>query len=103
MPARLDPLTKVYNKKIGVGTIKLWLKVLLRDGIVTHMFSCDLCQKGIRTIAFSRHKKGSSGAGGTWALRAPISKKIQRPNLHSFQSMKLCSKCLKEVKKTAGL
>ena len=64
------------------------------------MVVCQICQKGIRTVSFSRHKKGSSGAGGTWALRAPISKKIQKPNLHIFHGMKLCSKCLKTLKKT---
>lgn len=67
------------------------------------MLRCDLCQKGTRKIAFSRHKKGSSGAGGTWALRAPISKKTQKPNLHAFQGMKLCTKCLREIKKTTKL
>lgn len=63
------------------------------------MLACQLCKKGIHTIAFSRHKKGSSGAGGNWALRAPITKKIQRPNLHPFQGMKFCTKCLRAVKK----
>lgn len=62
------------------------------------MLVCQLCQKGRRTIAYSRHKKGSSGAGGTWALRAPIHKKLQRPNLHTHMGMKLCTKCLRAVK-----
>lgn len=60
---------------------------------------CNLCQKGIHTVAFSRHKKGSSGAGGTWALRAPIHKKVQSPNLHTYQGMKFCTKCLRMAKK----
>ncbi len=63
------------------------------------MIVCNLCQKGINTVAYSRHKKGSSGAGGTWALRAPIHKRVQKPNLHTFQGMKLCTKCLRLVKK----
>lgn len=50
-------------------------------------------------VAFSRHKKGSSGAGGVWALRAPIHKRAQRPNLHSFKGQKYCTKCLRIVKK----
>ena len=62
------------------------------------MLICQLCRKGIKTVAFSRHKKGSSGAGGTWALRAPIHKRIQRPNLHTYMGMKLCTKCLRVVK-----
>lgn len=61
------------------------------------MLVCNLCQKGIKTIAYSRHKKGSSGAS-QWPLRAQIYKKIQKPNLHSYQGMKLCTKCLRMVK-----
>ena len=64
------------------------------------MLVCQMCQKGVRTVAYSRHKKGSSGAGGTWALRAPIHKRLQKPNLHAFHGMKLCSKCVKTMKKS---
>lgn len=63
------------------------------------MLICDSCGKGTRIIAFSRHKKGSSGAGGNWALRAPIHKRLQKVNLHKYHGMSLCSKCLKTVKK----
>jgi len=59
---------------------------------------CDLCTKGIHTVAYSRHKKGSSGASGVWALRAPIHKRIQKPNLHTYKGTKLCTKCLRMVK-----
>lgn len=62
------------------------------------MLTCQMCQKGTRKISFSRHKKGSSGAGGTWALRAPITKKIQKANIHHYQGMKLCTKCLRTIK-----
>lgn len=62
------------------------------------MLICDLCGKGVKKIAFSRHKKGSSGAGGTWALRAPIHKRFQKPNLHVFKGQKYCTKCLRKVK-----
>lgn len=64
------------------------------------MLICQICQKGVKTIAFSRHKKGSSGAGGVWALRAPITKRLQRPNLHVYKGMKLCTKCLRAVKQS---
>lgn len=67
------------------------------------MLICQICNKGRKTIAFSRHKKGSSGAGGNWALRAPIHKRLQKPNLHTFHGMKLCSSCLKIVKKTIAV
>lgn len=62
------------------------------------MLMCNLCGKGVRKVAFSRHKKGSSGAGGVWALRAPIHKRLQKPNLHAFKGAKYCTKCLRKVK-----
>lgn len=62
------------------------------------MFQCQLCLKGIKKQAFSRHKKGSSGAGGVWALRAPIHKRVQKPNLHVFKGKKYCTKCLRRIK-----
>ncbi len=63
------------------------------------MLVCTRCGKGKHVINYSRHKKGSSGAGGVWALRAPIHKKMQKPNLHSFKGKKYCTKCLRMVKK----
>lgn len=62
------------------------------------MLACNSCGKGKNTVSFSRHKKGSSGAGGTWALRAPIHKRIQRPNLHVYLGKKYCTKCLRIAK-----
>ena len=56
--------------------------------------------EGKNTINYSRHKKGSSGAGGTWALRAPIHKRVQIPNLHLYKGKKYCTKCLRVVKPT---
>ena len=49
-------------------------------------------------VSYSRHKKGSSGAGGVWALRAPIHKRKQKPNLHVYKGKKYCTKCLRKVK-----
>lgn len=63
------------------------------------MLVCIRCGKGKNTQSFSRHKKGSSGAGGVWALRAPIHQRAQRPNLHKFKGEKYCTKCLRVVKK----
>lgn len=63
------------------------------------MFACINCGKGKNIVAFSRHKKGSSGAGGNWALRAPIHSRVQKPNLHKFKGKKYCTKCLRVVKK----
>lgn len=62
------------------------------------MLVCSICGKGKQMISYSRHKKGSSGGGGTWSLRAPIYKKIQKPNLHMFKGKKYCTKCLRNVK-----
>lgn len=65
----------------------------------TPMTSCARCGKGKNIQAYSRHKKGSSGAGGVWALRAPIHRKTQKPNLHAFGRKMYCTKCLRLVKK----
>lgn len=62
------------------------------------MLACLNCGKSKSTQAFSRHKKGSSGAGGTWALRAPIHSRVQKPNLHVFKGEKYCTKCLRITK-----
>lgn len=63
------------------------------------MSICSRCGRGRQKQAFSRHKKGSSGAGGTWALRAPIHKRVQKVNLHTYKGQKYCTKCLRVVKK----
>lgn len=63
------------------------------------MTACLRCGKGKNIQAYSRHKKGSSGAGGVWALRAPIHKRTQKPNLHVYKGKKYCTKCLRKVKK----
>jgi len=62
------------------------------------MLACLRCGKGKTISAYSRHKKGSSGAGGTWALRAPIHQRTQKPNLHLYKGDKYCTKCLRIVK-----
>jgi ribosomal protein L28 len=62
------------------------------------MAVCLMCdKKPVRTV-WSRHKKGSSGHGGAWNLKAPISKKTQFPNLHTYKGDKYCTKCLRLVK-----
>ena len=62
------------------------------------MLACTKCGKGKNTLSYSRHKKGSSGAGGTWALRAPIHQRTQYANLHVYKGAKYCTKCLRVVK-----
>lgn len=62
------------------------------------MLACMRCGKGKVVSAYSRHKKGSSGAGGVWALRAPIHQRTQKPNLHVYKGQKYCTKCLRVVK-----
>lgn len=61
------------------------------------MLICTLCGKKPNRIAWSRHKKGSSGAS-KWPLRAQITKRTQRPNLHQFKGNRYCTKCLRIVK-----
>ncbi len=62
------------------------------------MLICIRCGKGKNMVSMSRHKKGSSGAGGVWALRAPIHQRTQKPNLHVFKNNKYCTKCLRVIK-----
>ena len=62
------------------------------------MLVCIRCGKGKNIQAYSRHKKGSSGAGGVWALRAPIHSRTQYANLHIYKGEKYCTKCLRAVK-----
>lgn len=62
------------------------------------MLVCSSCGKSKQMISYSRHKKGSSGGGGNWSLRAPIHQKIQKPNLHLYKGDKYCTKCLRRVK-----
>ncbi len=62
------------------------------------MAICVNCGKHPNRIAWSRHQKGSSGASGTWALKAQITKRTQKPNLHTFKSKSYCTKCLRLVK-----
>ncbi len=61
------------------------------------MLICTRCAKQSHRISWSRHKKGSSGAT-EWPLRAQISKRLQKPNLHVFKGLKYCTKCLRIVK-----
>lgn len=62
------------------------------------MLACVSCGKDKTVSSYSRHKKGSSGAGGNWALRAPIHKRAQKPNLHAYKGKRYCTKCLRKVK-----
>lgn len=58
---------------------------------------CRSCGKRSNRISWSRHQKGSSGAS-EWPLRAQITKRTQKPNLHVFKGQKYCTKCLRKVK-----
>lgn len=62
------------------------------------MLICATCGRGKNTLNFSRHKKGSSGSGGVWALRAPIHSRVQKINLHKYKGEKYCTKCLRVIK-----
>lgn len=67
--------------------------------------ACYYCGK---TVLFGRsHTHHRGVAGGRWKKRAPKTRRIFRPNLHSvkiveeekIKRVKLCSKCLKRIKK----
>jgi large subunit ribosomal protein L28 len=62
---------------------------------------CDICGKGPQYGQNIRHKHS-----GSWALRAPKTKRMWLPNLQSVRAiqngatktMKVCTKCLKAGK-----
>ncbi len=65
------------------------------------MYKCDACGKGIIVGQNSAHK-----AGGGWAMRAPATRKVWKPNLHKVRvkvggqtrRLRLCTKCLRQTK-----
>ena len=67
-------------------------------------YKCDLCGKGKTISRQQRHHRGV--AGGKWKHRAPVTKRIIKPNLHAFNGIfngqkghwKFCTKCLRRVK-----
>lgn len=61
------------------------------------MMVCANCGKHANRISWSRHQKGSSGAS-EWPLRAQITKRTQKPNLHTFKGVKFCTKCVRLAK-----
>jgi hypothetical protein len=61
------------------------------------MLMCSRCQKDKTVVAFSRHGRGH-GISGVWRLRAQITKRFQKPNLHIYKGSKYCTKCLRAVK-----
>ena len=66
---------------------------------------CYHCKKGILFGRSHTHHRGV--AGGRWKKRAQKTQRLFKPNLHKVKIMvgdvkkvvKLCSKCLKRVKK----
>lgn len=64
-------------------------------------YRCDICGKKPVVGRTSRHKRGV--AGRRWAKRAQKTVKIFKPNLQyktiNGKKMRLCTKCLKKIKK----
>lgn len=69
---------------------------------------CYHCGKGVLFGRSHTHHRGV--AGGRWKKRAPKTQRIFEPNLQSIQiveegavrRVKLCTKCLKRIKKDAA-
>ncbi len=69
------------------------------------MNKCYYCGKGVLYGRSHTHHRGV--AGGRWKKRAPKTRRIFQANLHKVsivengiaKSVKLCSKCLKRIKK----
>ncbi|OGH23539.1 MAG: hypothetical protein A3J69_01705 [Candidatus Levybacteria bacterium RIFCSPHIGHO2_02_FULL_42_12] len=70
---------------------------------------CDLCNKGVQFGRSHTHHPGV--AGGRWKKRAPVTKRLFKPNLQKtrilingiMKRVKLCTKCLKKIKKQVEL
>lgn len=69
------------------------------------MYTCDRCGKGSLVGSNSAHKHG-----GAWAMRAPKSRKVWRPNLQRVRVVLngklgrywLCTRCIKILKKLSA-
>ena len=69
------------------------------------MSICYHCGKGVIHGRSHTHHRGV--AGGRWKKRAPKTQRVFKPNLQKFQiledgeeiSVKLCTKCVKRVRK----
>ena len=59
-------------------------------------YVCDNCGKGVQYGGTHTHGRGV--AGGRWKKKAPRTRKVFKPNLHKWQGMKLCTKCLRKLK-----
>ena len=65
---------------------------------------CALCNKGI--MIGRQHTHHAGVAGGRWKKRAPKTRKVFTPNLHSakilvngaMKRVRLCTKCLRKAK-----
>ena len=72
---------------------------------------CEVC--GAQTLSGSNrmHKRGSSGAGGVWAHKAPRTLHKWKPNLRKVKvlidttpaSIKVCMKCYKKIRQQSEL
>ncbi|MBI2587451.1 50S ribosomal protein L28 [Candidatus Amesbacteria bacterium] len=59
-------------------------------------YRCDNCGKGTQYGETGKHHRGV--AGGRWLKRAQKTKRVWRPNLHSFKGKKYCTKCLRKLR-----
>lgn len=67
---------------------------------------CEICDKKTITGGHRLHKKGSSGAGGAWAHKAPRTLRKWLPNLRQIKvevngtpmHAKVCMKCYKRLR-----
>jgi ribosomal protein L28 len=69
---------------------------------------CDNCGKGSMSAAKHRHRRGV--ASHKFEYRAPVTKRLLKPNLHvanilvagTKTKMLLCTKCLRRLKEAQG-
>jgi large subunit ribosomal protein L28 len=72
-------------------------------------YVCEICDKKTVTGRSQRHKRGV--AGKRWRKRAPKTSRLFKPNLQKVslkindekKRMRLCTKCIKRIKKYGSI
>lgn len=72
-------------------------------------YICEICGKGKVVGRSQRHKRGV--AGKRWRKKAPATRRLFKPNLQKAtltisgkkRNMKVCTKCLKKIKKDGAV
>ncbi|OGM19989.1 hypothetical protein A2714_04960 [Candidatus Woesebacteria bacterium RIFCSPHIGHO2_01_FULL_38_9] len=72
-------------------------------------YACEICGKSVSVGRSQHHGRGV--AGKRWKKRAPVTPRLFKPNLQKItlkinnvrKSMRICTECLKRIKKYKSL